>query len=132
MATLRRPLLPLALLLALVAVGASPAARADDGDAGPGDASPPAEEGGVPPPLHKVYVPYKDLRKIFEREGEGVFVPAEEFRELWKRAWGGGGDGTKPPVPVALHAATYEGEADGDVIRLTARLDVEVLRDGWQ
>ena len=28
---------------------------------------------------HTVYIPYKDLEKVFEKTGRGVFMPYEEF-----------------------------------------------------
>ncbi len=50
---------------------------------------PPAKEPeSTEPTLHKVYVPYRDLSKVFEKEGEGVFLPYEEFLDLWRRAHG--------------------------------------------
>ena len=34
----------------------------------------------------KVYVPYKELKGVFEKEGQGVFLPYTEFQRLWRAA----------------------------------------------
>ncbi len=40
-----------------------------------------------------IYIPYDRLKKVFEKEGRGVFLPYEKFQELWKAARGqGAGD----------------------------------------
>ena len=31
----------------------------------------------------KVYVPYKDLRSVFESVKQGIFLPYAEFHRLW-------------------------------------------------
>ena len=33
----------------------------------------------------KVYVPYKELKAVFEKEGQGVFLPYKEFQRLWRQ-----------------------------------------------
>jgi len=33
-----------------------------------------------------IYIPYKQLQKVFEEQGRGVFLPYEKFQELWKKA----------------------------------------------
>ena len=82
--------------------------------------------------LHKVYIPFRDLSKVFEKEGEGVFLPYDEFLELWRKAHGVDETAGGPPMPAAVRAAAYEGQAEGDMVRLDAALEVEVLSDGWQ
>ncbi len=42
-----------------------------------------AREGGSPA---KVYVPYKELKGVFETERQGVFLPYKEFQRLWRAA----------------------------------------------
>ena len=36
-----------------------------------------------------IYIPYTKLRGIFEKEGRGVFIPYEQFQQLWKKARAG-------------------------------------------
>lgn len=129
MALLRRLLFPLMLVITL-AFAALPLV-ADEGE--PAEtAESAAEEKPAPPTLHKIYVPFRDLSKVFEKEGEGVFLPYEEFLDLWRRAHDVGIDDKGPPVKAALRTATYEGEADGDMVRLDAKFEIEVLASGWQ
>ncbi len=84
------------------------------------------------PEVHKIYVPYKDLQKVFEKEGQGVFVPYAEFRALWEKAYRLPDDPTRPPLPAAVRSAVYAGVAEGEGIRFTATVEVEVLAAGWQ
>src|SRR5688572_21255232 len=47
-----------------------------------------AAEGKKEPQLREqaIYIPYTKLRAIFEKDGRGVFVPYDQFQELWKAA----------------------------------------------
>lgn len=130
----------LALLsLALPSAALSPLVPPAQADDPPSPEPTPRPEGpGVPggkpetPPLHKVYVPYKDLQKVFEKEGQGVFVPYAEFRALWEKAYRMPDDPTRPPVPAAVRSASYVGVAEAESVRFTASLELEVLAKGWQ
>ncbi|MDJ0975780.1 MAG: hypothetical protein QNJ98_15065, partial [Planctomycetota bacterium] len=113
-----------------------PGAPAPDDEPAPAD-PPEAKDPDAPevperPDVHKLYVPFRDLRDIFEKEGEGVFLPYAEFKKLWERAYRVPPDTTTPPVPAAVRSAAYQGVVDGDMLRLEAELDVEVLAEGWQ
>jgi len=101
------------------------------GEGATGD-GPEALEGTKTPALHKVYIPYRDLSKVFEKEGEGVFLPYEEFLDLWRKAHAADEETRGPPMPAAVRAAAYDGTAEGDMVHLEATLEVEVLADGWQ
>lgn len=114
---------PLALVVSILAL-LPLAARADDPPK-PGEKQP-------GPEVHKVYVPYRDLQKVFEKEGQGVFVPYAEFRALWEKAYRMPDDPSRPPVNAAVRSASYAGTADGETIRFTAQVEVEVLAKGWQ
>ena len=81
-----------------------------------------------------IYIPYEKLRKVFEKEGRGVFLPYQEFQTLWQAAR----DKTtpqaepRPPVPALITEAENEATVAKDVVRVKATLKIEVLAEGWQ
>jgi hypothetical protein len=85
--------------------------------------------------LHEqtIYIPYSKLREVFEKEGRGVFLPYEKFQELWNAAR----EKTTAPaannIPVAALIVEAENEAtiSKDVVRVKARLTIELLKQGW-
>ncbi|MCK6481545.1 MAG: hypothetical protein L6R43_15820, partial [Planctomycetes bacterium] len=113
----RRLLAPALLLLA---AAAGPAARAEGPAKPPAPPAPGPADGDLPPPS-RVYIPFEDLKRVFEKEGQGVFVPYAEFQELWRRAMDRDG-AAKPPSGVAT--ALYEGRVEGDIALLEATLEV--------
>ena len=40
----------------------------------------------TPPVERTIYIPYDNLRTVFEQPGRGVFLDYDEFRELWNAA----------------------------------------------
>jgi len=112
--------LVLALTVGVAALVAPFAARAQDG----GNAG---DRGDDRPEPARVYIPFEDLKKVFETEGQGVFVPYAEFQDLWKRAMDRGPDRT-PPAGVTT--ALYEGVIEGDLAVVKATLDVLSGKDG--
>ena len=61
---------------------------AQDDEATPLEEKPLTEKPAEDPKLsgdQKVYVPFKNLKDVFEKEGQGVFVPFEEFLRLWEK-----------------------------------------------
>lgn len=88
-----------------------------------------------PQPLREqtIYVPYQKLQEKFEREGRGVFLPYEQFQQLWKQARAKYTPPVtaEPPAPVLLTQATSEATVDKDVVRVRAKIQLEVLRKGW-
>lgn len=119
----RRGALALILfLISLAAVALGPAAvRAQD--ARPRDK---AGDQDVPPPA-RVYVPFEDLKKVFETEGQGVFVPYAEFRALWKKAMDRGPDAV---APSGVTTAAYDGTIEGELAVVKASLEVLSAEDG--
>ena len=80
-----------------------------------------------------IYVPYSKLRNTFEQEGRGVFLPYERFQELWRAAQGKQGVKVDAPPPVGSLITEIESEAvvERDVLRVTAKLKVDLLSAGW-
>ena len=80
-----------------------------------------------------IYIPYEKLRKTFEKEGRGVFLPYEKFRELWDAAREAtkAPDEEEPPVGALITEIENEATVAGDVIRVNAKLKIEILKPGW-
>lgn len=80
-----------------------------------------------------IYIPYEKLRKVFEKEGRGVFLPYQKFQELWQAAQEKTKPAAAPKPPVASLITESDNEATvaKDVVRVKARLKLEVLAEGW-
>ena len=81
-----------------------------------------------------IYIPYDKLRQVFEKHGRGVFLPYDKFQELWKAAQ----DKTqpaaeiKPPVGAVITEIENEATVEKDVVRVKAKVKIELLAEGWQ
>jgi hypothetical protein len=82
-----------------------------------------------------IYIPYEDLRKVFEREGRGVFLPYDEFLKLWRKARDKdtAPPPDKPPVEFLVsEARNVATVAPGsDTVSVKAQLKIEILKPGW-
>jgi hypothetical protein len=107
------------------------AAKRADGaaNAKPADAKP-AE---APLREQDIYIPYDKLREVFEKAGRGVFLPYEQFEELWKaaRAKTAKPPEEKPPVGALITEVENEATVGKDVVEVKAAVKIEVLAEGW-
>lgn len=100
-------------------------------------ASPPAESKTTEPDdslrEQTIYVPYENLRKTFEKEGRGVFLPYEKFRELWDaaRAAETRPEGQDPRRAALITEISSEASVRKDIVEVRADLKIEVLGEGW-
>ncbi len=80
-----------------------------------------------------IYIPYEKLRGVFEEHGRGVFLPYEQFQELWRAAREKDSATVAPKPPVAAIIAEIDNVAtvEKDVVRVRARLTIDVLAEGW-
>ena len=80
-----------------------------------------------------IYVPYEKLWKVFEKRGRGVFVPYEEFEKLWKAAEQATRRSEDVPPPSDFLVTEVSGDAEviEDVVRVKARIRIELLKKGW-
>ncbi|MBN2580416.1 MAG: exosortase/archaeosortase family protein [Pirellulales bacterium] len=80
-----------------------------------------------------IYIPYEKLRRVFEKQGRGVFLPYEKFQELWKAAR----DKTqpppalKPPVGEVITETDSDATVEKDVVRVKAKVKIDLLSKGW-
>ena len=80
-----------------------------------------------------IYIPYEKLRNVFEKEGRGVFLPYDQFQELWRAARAGSSKppDAGPPVEALITEIASEAEVAADVVRVVSRIRIELLTKGW-
>jgi len=81
-----------------------------------------------------VYIPFDKLRDTFEKHGRGVFLPYEEFRQLWDAAQAKPVEPPKPqpvPVPFMISETVHEAQVADEIVQVTARLKIDLLAEGW-
>ena len=81
-----------------------------------------------------VYLPFEKLRETFEKEGRGIFLPYEEFRELWEKAQAKPKSDDEPkavPVPFIISETVHEAQVADDIVKVTAKLKIDLLKEGW-
>ena len=121
MQTTRLKRLALTLLISLACFG--PAWGQNTGNAG-GEKE--------KPPERLIYMPFKNLKAVFEKPDGSVFVPYADYIKLWEKAFG---DGMRKPeqAPVSgvISSATYTAKIEKDVAQISAILVVQALEKGW-
>jgi len=79
-----------------------------------------------------IYIPYEKLRKVFEREGRGVFLPYEQFQALWKAAREKPDPQRPDDSPEAVLLETRNrATIRGGVMHVEAEITIDVLKRGW-
>jgi len=114
-------------ILCLAAFGAGVAFAQDEKP----PAGIPDKESASPALEHVIYVPYKELSKVFEKEGRGVFISYKEFRKIWEKATAQKIAKPLPPVPAVVTKAAYNLTVEKDVAQGKGVLSIEVLTDEW-
>lgn len=112
----------------------SPVEAAPDTAVPPADAAPNAEAADSKPPVrqeHIIYLPYENLRDVFEQESSAIVLPYAQFLEMWNRLVQGDRPPSQPPVNGVITRAAYVGSVQGELAHLEAALDVEVLSGEW-
>jgi len=79
----------------------------------------------------KVYVPYEQLKGVFESEKQGVFLPYDQFRRLWSAARGSPAGVEGAPMPYLISTARFTGKVDRELASMKMELTVDVLASGW-
>src|SRR6185503_14081373 len=86
----------------------------------------------APPPTRTIFVPYKDLAQALGGEIPGVYLPYDEFLELWGRTYP---EAPVPPPPPpgesAIGDVAIEGVVAGDSVAWKATLTVTTRARGW-
>ncbi len=79
----------------------------------------------------KVYVPYKDLKGVFESEKQGVFLPYREFQHLWRAAQDKPAGIAEAPYEHLISTARFTGNVEGELGKLRLELTIDILKDDW-
>ncbi len=112
----------MSLVAALLIPGPPPAAAEES----------PAPAGKKLPDENTIYIPYKELKEVFEKEGGGVFLPYSTFIKLWQKNRPPELEGLEQPdLPAAITAARYEGTAKEEAVTFSAEYQGHVFRKGW-
>ena len=79
-----------------------------------------------------IYLPFKNLKAVFEKPDGSVFVPYADYLKLIESAMGTGmRKADQPPVGGVITSATYTAKIEKDVAQISATLVVQVLDKGW-
>jgi len=78
-----------------------------------------------------IYLPYKNLQKVFERESATVFMPYSQFLKMWGEKALDPADPDSPPVAAVISRADYSGKVEKDLAKITAKFTVQALGKPW-
>ncbi|MEM7167156.1 MAG: hypothetical protein AAF581_16965 [Planctomycetota bacterium] len=124
----------LCVLSLLAIAGAGLAAPPVDPPEFTSSEAPPRSGDGKPAYVRErsFYIPFERLEDVFERHGRGIFLPYEEFLQLWNRAHTNEPEEPDtPPAPAVVRGGNYQGTVSGDLARFQVQFTVESLVKGW-
>jgi hypothetical protein len=100
-------------------------------------AKPPAATPTPPPAAPSewerlIYVPYRNLKKVFENERSAVLMPYSRFLKIWNRlSLTDLSHPPKPPVAAVITSAGYSGRIEKDLARVDVELTIQALGTPW-
>jgi len=79
-----------------------------------------------------IYLPYKNLKSVFDKQEATVLVPYFEYLKLWEQSVGGTRPMPhKPLVSAVITESHYTGKVDKNLVRIEAAFTVQVLENPW-
>ena len=80
-----------------------------------------------------IYVPYDELREVFERDGRGVFLPYDKFQKLWNQARKNQPKKADLTAPLGALITDIESTATlgKEIVNVDATIKIQLLREGW-
>jgi len=79
-----------------------------------------------------IYIPYRNLKAVFDQDGSAAFLPYREYLQLMQRTLRDKQlTPSQPPVAGVITSANYVGKVAADVVNITATLEVQSLTPGW-
>lgn len=79
----------------------------------------------------KVYVPYEDLKGVFEKADQGVFLSYKDFQKLWRSAQGKPAGVAEAPFDYLVSTAKFQGKVVEELATIRLELTIDVLADDW-
>lgn len=127
----RRPW-PATILLAALLIGLPSASLFSQQPTQPPTA--PAESKPAPPPDpdawdRLIYVPFQNLKSIFDKQGSTVFLPFADYVKLWEKLGRTASD--KPSVTAVIAESHYVARVEKDLAKIEATLVVQALGKNW-
>ena len=94
----------------------------------PPPAAEPAVDGAKSDWERLIYLPYKNLKDVFDKHGSTVFMPYAEYVKRWQQ-------GNEPPakniVEAVITESHYTATVDRSLLRIKASLKIQVLGKPW-
>lgn len=80
-----------------------------------------------------IYIPYQRIRDKFEQTGRGVYIPYEQFEELWKAARESKKPIEAPPTPTsfALVSSLSRATLERTLVRVETDIVIDFVQAGW-
>lgn len=102
----------------------------------PTEAAPASTDGAVmgtlPDPQPAIYLPYSELKAVFQQHGAAVFLPFQDYLKMWEKAFPSlNREPEHPPVGGVITAADYTATVQQDLAQITAVFQIQVLKAGW-
>ncbi|MAX35404.1 hypothetical protein [Gimesia sp.] len=79
-----------------------------------------------------IYIPFKNIKDVFNKSDATIFMPYLEYLELWARSAGPGTDQELNfPAKAVVTSSSYQAEIQENVARIQCDLTIQVLGDPW-
>lgn len=119
----------LCLILTVLLLPAASAVAQDDSD----DAVAPSPSKAMLQEWDRlIYVPFQELKDVFDNQKSSAVIPYAEYMELMKVYLQGTSQQTLSPDAV-ITAASYEASVEADVVRILAKLQINLVNEeGWK
>ncbi|GAB4141483.1 MAG: hypothetical protein Tsb009_11230 [Planctomycetaceae bacterium] len=80
----------------------------------------------------RIYVPYRSWQSLYHEDEPTIFLPYSEYRQLVQEAKQGKiGKSDAPPVRAVIIEAHYSATVEKGLARISARLKIKSLVNGW-
>ncbi|MBI1348331.1 hypothetical protein GC163_18810 [bacterium] len=107
-------------------------ARAQDSGSSPPASAVDASGKGESPPEPVIYLPYSELKAVFQQHGASVFLSFQDYLSMWEKAFPQvNRPPEQPPVGGVITSANYVATVQQDLAQIEAQFDIQILKEGW-